>query len=224
MLKNFTNIIDNENHLLKHAKSMHDHSINDLSIKYNIQLKENKKNKGYLGNIIENFFGLKNNNKPIKDFDSLGIELKTIPINNRGIPLESTFICSVPLIKNSGLIWNTSYVRYKINRILWVPIEKNKSTNIREYRVKYPFLWSPNYEEEKKIKTDWNEIMDMIVLGKINKINSKYGEVLFVKTKTNSKKNYTQAIGENGQPIFTIPKGFYLRKKFTYLLINKNTK
>lgn len=218
------NVIHNENNLLKHAKSMNGYSINELSVKYNIQLKKNTKNKGYLGNIIENFFGLQNNNKPIKDFYSLGIELKTIPINDKGIPLESTFICSVPLIRNSGLIWNTSYVRYKINRILWIPIEKNKSTNITEYRVKYPFLWSPNYEEEKKIKTDWNEIMDMVVLGKIKNISSQYGEILFVKTKANSKKNYTQAIGEDGQPILTIPKGFYLRKKFTYLLLNKNTK
>lgn len=212
----------NEEHLISYAKLISGYTIFEIASKLNFNLPKNINNKGYIGNIIEKFFGINSGNKPIQDFNLIGIELKTIPINKKNYPLEPTFICTAPLIGNNGIIWKTSYIRYKLMRILWIPIKINRLISLKEYVIGDPFLWSPNLIEEKKIKKDWEEIMNIIVLGQIEKLNSKYGELLQIKIKAKNSKSLTQGVGEHGQPIFTSPRGFYLRKSFTKLLLSKN--
>ena len=43
--------------------------------------------------------------KPEQDFAALGVELKTIPVDSLGRPLETTFVCVAPLTGNSGVTW-----------------------------------------------------------------------------------------------------------------------
>lgn len=83
-----------------------------------------------------------------------------------------------------------------------------------------PIIWSPNIIQEKKIQNDWEELMEMIILGKINNITSQHGEVLMIKKKSTHKYSLTKAIGKYGQTIMTCPRSFYLRRKFTNLIIN----
>lgn len=212
----------NEKNLISYANTMSGHKIYKIANKLNILLPENTKNKGYIGNIIEKFFFINSGNRPIRDFYHIGIELKTISIDKNNDPLEATFICTASLIKNNGITWKKSYIYYKLRRILWIPIKVNRFLPLKEYTIGIPFLWSPNVQEEKKIKKDWEDIMDIIVLGKIDKLNSSYGEVLQVKKKANNNKSLTRGVGKYGQPIFTTPRGFYLRKNFTNLLIKKS--
>ncbi len=40
-----------------------------------------------------------------KIFAGLGVELKTIPVDSLGRPLETTFVCVAPLTGNSGVTW-----------------------------------------------------------------------------------------------------------------------
>ncbi len=63
--------------------------------------------------------------------------------------------------------------------------------------------------------------MDMIVLGQVELITAKHGEVLQLRPKAANNKALTEAYGANGQPIKTLPRGFYLKTKFTASLLEK---
>ena len=57
--------------------------------------------------------------------------------------------------------------------------------------------------------------MEMIALGQIENITAKHGQYLQLRPKAANGDALTEAIGNNGQIIYTRPRGFYLRKEFT---------
>ncbi|MBR7443185.1 DNA mismatch repair protein MutH, partial [Klebsiella pneumoniae] len=62
-----------------------------------------KRDKGWIGVLLERWLGASAGSKPEQDFAALGVELKTIPIDSQGRPLETTFVCVAPLTGNSGV-------------------------------------------------------------------------------------------------------------------------
>lgn len=54
--------------------------------------------------------------------------------------------------------------------------------------------------------------MDMIVLGQVERITARHGEVLQLRPKAANARALTEAIGARGEPILTLPRGFYLKK------------
>ncbi len=165
--------------------------------------------------LLEFYLGASAGSKPEQDFADIGIELKTIPISAQGKPLETTFVCVAPLTGNSGVTWESSHVRHKLARVLWVPVEGERHIPLAERRVGAPLLWSPNVEEEELLRRDWEELMDLIVLGKVESITARHGQVLQLRPKAANSRALTEAIGEFGQPIMTLPRGFYLKKTLT---------
>ena len=73
--------------------------------------------------LLELYLGAMAGSKPEQDFPELGIELKTIPVDAAGKPLETTFVCVAPLTGNSGVTRASSHVRHKLARVLWIPVE-----------------------------------------------------------------------------------------------------
>lgn len=209
------------NNLIKKAKSIIGYSINDIAKKIKFQITDKvKKNKGCIGYIIEKFLGAYHSNKATIDFPNIGIELKTIPINKYGYPKENTFVCMAPLVRNTGVLWETSYVCKKLSSVLWIPIESNFDIPLKNRRIGYPKLWIPNKIEKEKLKNDWNELMKIIIFGNICNITSDYGVILMLKKKYSNNNIYTQAVGFNGKKIMINPLAFYLRKKFTNFILN----
>ncbi|WP_165312157.1 DNA mismatch repair endonuclease MutH [Vibrio ziniensis] len=174
-----------------------------------------KKDKGWVGQLLEWHLGATAGSKPQQDFENLGIELKSIPISYSGKPLETTFVCVAPLTGVHGLTWENSHVRNKLSRVLWVPVEGEREIPLAERRVGSPLIWSPSQEEEDQLKADWEELMEFIVLGKVSQITAKHGEVLQLRPKAANGRVLTEAYGSNGKPIRTLPRGFYLRTQFT---------
>ncbi|SQI36256.1 Methyl-directed mismatch repair protein [Leminorella richardii] len=180
-----------------------------------------KRDKGWVGMLLEHYLGASAGSKPEQDFPHLGIELKTIPVSQQGNPLETTFVCVAPLTNNSGVTWESSHLRKKLQRVLWVPVEGERHIPLAERRIGTALLWSPDAEEEMQLKRDWEELMDLIVLGKVETITARHGEVLQIRPKAANARALTEAIGEFGQPIMTLPRGFYLKKAFTRALLAK---
>lgn len=181
-----------------------------------------KRDKGWIGVLLELWLGASAGSKPEQDFSALGVELKTIPVDSQGRPLETTFVCVAPLTGNSGVIWETSHVRHKLKRVLWVPVEGERAIPLAKRRVGSPLLWSPNEDEEHQLRLDWEELMDMIVLGQVERITARHGEVLQLRPKAANSKALTEAIGAHGEPILTLPRGFYLKKNFTGALLARH--
>ncbi|HGJ5898615.1 DNA mismatch repair endonuclease MutH [Arsenophonus apicola] len=207
---------DDEQSLLNKAKNLAAYTMAELAYHAGIAIPHDlRRAKGWVGQLLEYCLGANAGSKAEQDFAHLGIELKTIPINRYGEPLETTFVCVAPLTGNSGVTWLSSHVRHKLSRVLWIPIEGERQIPLAKRRVASPLLWSPNSIEEQLLKKDWEELMDMIVLGQVENITAHHGQVLQIRPKAANNKALTAGIGKYGQPIMTLPRGFYLKKNFT---------
>ncbi|WND42084.1 DNA mismatch repair endonuclease MutH [Pasteurella multocida] len=174
-----------------------------------------KRDKGWVGMLIETALGATAGSKAEQDFAHLGIELKTLPINAQGMPLETTFVSLAPLTQNVGVSWENSHVRHKLSKVLWILVEGERHIPLSERRVGQPILWQPSAQQELRLKRDWEELMEYISLGKLEQINATLGEVLQLRPKGANSKALTRGIGKHGEMIDTLPLGFYLRKTFT---------
>ncbi|WP_234495230.1 DNA mismatch repair endonuclease MutH [Vibrio maritimus] len=210
-----------ESELLERARSIAGVSFGELAEQANMKVPENlKRDKGWVGQLLEWHLGATAGSKPVQDFPEIGVELKSIPVGYNGKPLESTFVCVAPLTGITGLTWETSHIRNKLSRVLWLPVEGEREIPVAERRVGSPLIWSPSEEEETLLRNDWEELMDLIALGGVNQITARSGEVLQIRPKAANSRAKTEAYGASGQPIKTLPRGFYLRAKFTSYILD----
>ncbi|PIJ49017.1 DNA mismatch repair endonuclease MutH [Erwinia sp. OLTSP20] len=214
---------ENEHHLLSRARAIAGCSLGELAARAAIPIpRDLRRDKGWVGTLLERWLGASAGSKAERDFASIGVELKTIPVDSQGRPLETTFVCVAPLTGNSGVVWQTSHVRHKLARVLWIPVEGERTIPLAQRRVGAPLLWSPSPQEEALLQRDWEELMDLIVLGQVERISARHGEVLQLRPKAANSKVLTEAIGEHGQPVMTLPRGFYLKKTFTAPLLARH--
>lgn len=175
--------------------------------------------KGWAGKAIEMALGADAGNDSVPDFQQVGIELKTIPFNHHGAPLESTFVTHIPLLTIHQQSWKTSNCYAKLQRVLWVPVEGDRSIPYLERRIGHALLWSPTYEQEAILARDWEELTGMIVLGQLAAIHAGIGEYLQIRPKAMHGKSLSAAYDTEGGLIQTLPRGFYLRRSFTTSLL-----
>ncbi|QLB12281.1 DNA mismatch repair protein MutH [Bisgaardia hudsonensis] len=210
-----------EQELLFRAKSLAGLTFSELAKELSIPVPENlTRDKGWVGTLLETALGANAGSKPEQDFQHLGIELKTIPVNSQGKPLETTFVCLAPLTQNSGVSWESSHVKNKLKKVLWIPVEGERHIPLAKRHIGYPILWEPSLQQEQRLKRDWEELMEYITLGKLTLINAKLGEVLQLRPKGANSRSTTKGIDQYGQIIDTLPLGFYLRKEFTADILN----
>lgn len=214
---------ENEQVLLARAAALAGCSMGELALRAGIAIpRDLRRDKGWVGMLLELWLGASAGSKAEQDFAAIGVELKTIPVDAQGRPLETTFVCVAPLTGNTGVTWQSSHVRHKLARVLWIPVEGDRAIPLAERRIGSPLLWSPDATEEAQLQRDWEELMDLIVLGQVERITARHGEVLQLRPKAANSKALTEAVGEQGQPIMTLPRGFYLKKTFTAPLLARH--
>ena len=177
--------------------------------------------KGWAGQLMERYLGANAASQPEPDFMSLGIELKTIPVNRHGRARESTFVCMAPMTVEPGLCWSDSTVRHKLNRVLWVPIEADPGIMPSNSRTGNAFLWSPSPEQARILEQDWQELVEMLCFGEYDKVSAKHGKYLQIRPKAASSASLVRATLADGETGLTLPRGFYLRTRFTNLLLEE---
>lgn len=179
------------------------------------------RHKGWSGQLIELYLGASAGSKPQQDFPELGVELKTIPVTPEGKPLETTFVCVTPLTGLNGVRWEDSNVRNKLRQVLWIPIDGRREVAPADRMIGTPFLWRPNAVEDQLLRQDWEEITEMIILGQVQAITARHGQVLQLRPKAANGKVLTEAIGPDGARIQTLPRGYYLKTNFTAALLQQ---
>lgn len=177
--------------------------------------------KGWGGQLIEAYLGASAGNLPEPDFQHLDIELKTIPIDASGKPLETTFVCVAPLIGQTGITWRTSTVYKKLKHVLWVPVIANREIPISERCIASPFLWKMTQRQEQVLQQDWEELTEMIQFGYHDQISAHRGEAMQLRPKAADSSVRTSAYDRDGKPSEAPPKGFYLRTSFTKELLKQ---
>ncbi len=177
--------------------------------------------KGWIGQLLETALGANAGSLSEPDFREIGVELKTIPINQAGQPKESTYICTVPLLDISSQTWRSSNVWRKLARVLWIPIEATPNIPLSERRIGNPLLWSPEPTQEKILQNDWETFAEQIAQGQLAKVSSKQGQYLQIRPKAAHSRVLCQGIGETGELIQTLPRGFYVRALFTAEILRR---
>jgi DNA mismatch repair protein MutH len=208
--------------LMQRAQGLAGLTLGDLARAADIAIPNNfKTQKGWAGQLIELWLGASAGSKPEQDFPELGVELKTLPLSYNNQPLETTYVCYAPLTNNTGVNWANSNVRNKLQHVLWLPIQGEREIPPAERTIGFPILWQPSSQESAQLQHDWEELMDMISLGQVERIDATVGTYLQLRPKAANGSVLTEAIGESGQLIKTRPRGFYLRKNFTQQILEK---
>jgi DNA mismatch repair protein MutH len=209
-----------EAELLQYCQVIEGLSLAQLAAQCDLHIPENPvQRKGWTGVAVEIALGATAGSQSKPDFEHLGIELKTLPINHTGKPAESTFITTIPLLTIHQQIWRTSQCYAKLKRVLWLPVEGDIQIPFSHRRIGRAVLWSPSCQEETILENDWFELTTMISTGRLEEINASMGEYLQVRPKAANAKSLCYGFDEAGNKILTLPRGFYLRSRFTALVL-----
>jgi len=171
--------------------------------------------KGYAGALLECLLGADAGSRPEPDFSALGVELKSIPVDAAGLPVESTFLCVAPVRGATGLRFEESPVWKKLARVLWIPVEAESSLPLSARRLGWPLLWSPDAADTRVLREDWEELMELLTAGGLDALDARVGRYLQVRPKAANARALTASHDEAGAPTATLPRGFYLRRRYT---------
>ncbi|WP_392537148.1 DNA mismatch repair endonuclease MutH [Legionella sp. 227] len=210
-----------EAELLERCSSIAGLSFAQLALSLGLSIPANpNQRKGWVGQAIELALGTDAQNKSLPDFKFLGVELKTLPLNQSGKPTESTFITSIPLLTIHRQEWKTSQCYIKLKRILWVPVEGDTDIPYPQRRIGQGFIWSPDGLQESILEADWNYLSLQIGTGHLESVDAKEGEYLQVRPKAANGKSLCYGYDIQGNKIKTLPRGFYLRSSFTAQILS----
>lgn len=208
---------------MQRAYALAGQTLSVIASKHDIAMpKDLKRHKGWVGQLLELALGADAESLPQPDFRQIGVELKTLPIDAQGKPRESTYVCTVPLGRLET-DWESSWIRTKLSRVLWLPVEAEPTIPLAERRVGTGLLWSPNKEEQQALRQDWEELGEMIRMGELELITARMGSVLQIRPKAANAQARCVSTGADGEAIVTHPRGYYLRPRFTQAILQRHS-
>lgn len=178
--------------------------------------------KGFVGSLVERALGASAGSRALPDFPELGIELKTLPVDRAGSPVESTFVCTIPLTEIGQVEWADSRVRRKLDTVLWVPVEGEREIPVGERRIGQALLYRLTGEDEAVLRADWEELAGVIGRGHVEALTGHVGQFLQIRPKAAHSRARRVGIDAEGVPFAALPKGFYLRPSFTRALLARH--
>lgn len=174
------------------------------------------RHKGAIGALVERALGAPRSTRSEPDFAALGIELKTLPIDARGRPAESTFVTMAPRAPDPD--WERSCVRRKLARVLWIPVATDAPFASR--RVGSAFLWSPDDATAELLRADWEELTARLA-SEPERISARHGRALQLRPKARDASVRVRAFALDGSPMLAAPRAFYLRRTFTTEILER---
>jgi DNA mismatch repair protein MutH len=178
--------------------------------------------KGFVGGLLERALGASAGSRALPDFPELGIELKTLPVDRAGVPVESTFVCTIPLTEIGQVEWADSRVRRKLATVLWVPVEGERNIAVGERRIGQALLYRLTTEDEAVLRADWEELAGLIGRGHVEALTGHVGRFLQIRPKAAHSRARRVGFDADGAPFAALPKGFYLRASFTRTLLERH--
>jgi DNA mismatch repair protein MutH len=178
--------------------------------------------KGFVGALMERALGASAGSRALPDFPELEIELKTLPVDRAGVPLESTFVCTIPLTEIGDVEWADSRVRRKLLRVLWVPVEGERSIPVAERRIGQALLYRLTEQDEAQLRQDWEELAGLIGRGHVEALTGHLGRSLQIRPKAAHSRARRVGFDAEGVPFAALPRGFYLRASFTRALLERH--
>ncbi len=214
---------ETEAELLTRARALSGLTLAELASRFSLVAPPDlRRHKGFVGALVERALGASAGSRAAPDFEALGVELKTLPVDARGRALESTFVCTIPLIEIGEVEWLSSRVRRKLSRVLWVPVEGERHIPVPERRIGEPLLWSLTEAAETALRFDWEELAGIIGKGDVETITGHLGRCLQIRPKARDSHARRRGIDGDGARFAALPRGFYLRATFTSEILRQN--
>ncbi len=205
-----------ESELLNRCQAIEGIAFAQLAAQYDLIIpNQANQRKGWIGQALEIALGANAGNLAKPDFTYLDIELKTIPIGPGGVPVESTYITSIPLLTIHQQNWLSSQCYAKLKKVLWIPIEGDITIPYNHRRIGRGFIWTPNEHQFSLLETDWNYLTSQIILGHLETLDATVGDVLQIRPKAVNGRSLCYGYDSEGNKVKTLPRGFYLRSTFT---------
>lgn len=212
-----------EAELLARADALAGESIERVAATVGVRVPADlSRHKGWVGNLVERALGASAGSKPEPDFAGLGIELKTLPVDESGKPFESTFVCTISMSELCDIEWDASRVRRKLARVLWMPVQGDRRLELCRRRLGAPLLWSPDAEELSALRFDWEELAGVVVRLGFEAVTGHAGRVLQIRPKARDSSVRRRGLDADGALIAELPRGFYLRQSFTAQILRKH--
>jgi DNA mismatch repair protein MutH len=209
--------------LLARAEALAGQTLAELAERLGVAVPADlRRAKGFVGGLLERALGASAGSRAVPDFPELAIELKTLPVDRHGAPLESTFVCTIPLADIGDVEWESSRVRRKLLRVLWIPVEGERAIAVGARRIGHPLLWSLSAEDEQALRQDWEELAGLIGRGHVESLSGHLGRYLQIRPKAADSRSRRLGFDAEGVPFSALPRGFYLRASFTRSLLQRH--
>lgn len=209
-----------ERELMKRCHALAGIAIGDLASQIGwIVPQHMRQAKGFVGRLLECVLGAEGSNLAKPDFPSLGIELKSIPFGKNQRPRESTFVCHVSLYRMAEETWETSGLRRKLRKVLWVPLQADPQIPLAERRIGSAVLWSPTEQQDAWLQEDWEEIAGRLGRGEAELLTAHVGRVVQLRPKGANAASRSWALDAEGALVRSGSRAFYLRTEFTRTIL-----
>ncbi len=133
--------------------------------------------------LLEVYLGAMAGSKPEQDFAEIGIELKTIPIDSAGKAAGNHVCLCRPSDRQQRRDMGKQPCSPQTGARTVDPGGRGTSDPACRTPDRRAFAVEPSDEEEQQLRQDWEELMDLIVLGKVESITARHGEVLQLRPK-----------------------------------------
>jgi DNA mismatch repair protein MutH len=131
-------------------------------------------------------------------------------------------VCTIPLTEIGDVEWAESRVRRKLLRVLWVPVEGERSIAVGERRVGQALLYGLTEADEALLRRDWEELAGIIGRGHVESLTGHLGTCLQIRPKAAHSRARRVGFDADGVPFAALPRGFYLRPSFTRALLERH--
>jgi DNA mismatch repair protein MutH len=212
-----------EAELVERAATLAGLRLTELAARFDVPVPPDlRRAKGFVGSLVERALGASAGSRALPDFPELGIELKTLPVDRTGAPVESTFVCTIPLTEIGQVEWADSRVRRKLATVLWMPVEGEREIPVAERRIGQALLYRLTLEDEAVLRADWEELAGIIGRGHVEALTGHLGRYLQIRPKAAHSRARRVGFDADGAPFAALPRGFYLRPSFTRALLARH--
>jgi DNA mismatch repair endonuclease MutH len=145
------------------------------------------------------------------DFQRFGIEVKIVPVSASGRLVEAM---SFPAFVHEELIfesWEESDLLGRLNRLLIIPVHRERKASVAEVRLGQPFFWSPAEPELQGIKREWERFRSLIERGRARDL-PKASETMYIHVRPKGRDSRDRDQAPGGVDV--IKKCFWLNQPY----------
>lgn len=208
--------------LLQRARALTGVTLGALAERLGVALPlQPRRAKGFVGQLVEQALGASAGSQGVADFAHLGIELKTIPVDGKGRPRESTFVTTLEVRGAAARAFESSRLRAKLACVLFVPVQTEPHLALPQRRLGTPVLWRPSPAEEALLREDFEALLELHLEGLGHRATAHHGTLLQLRPKGANARALQWSEDPDGVPVRVAPRAFYLRARFTGTLLRE---